>query len=443
MDRSTDVAKDSMASRPKLLFLAYRFPPFPSIASVRAGAIASNLAHIGWDVTVVTLDPRLLHNPDMTWGRQAERQLAEIRRIHTDMRWRFLVSGHVRRARHGPAWFAGGIGRRLAKWLGVSEHVGWVAAAMDACRRLTPADVDVILATGCPWEAFQVANLLGKKLRKPYVLDYRDLWTLGNPSLNSRRRQRERFEFRLLQQSAGATVVSPSLAELLRKHFPIEHTPLTIISNGYDPAEFEGVAAARFDEFAIVYTGTFNSPGRDLAPFMQALGELRRRRPDRDWRFHYYGDSGDYVRHVAERFQLGDRTAVHGRVPRHEALAAVRGAGATLIITSTSASPSLLERGVLTGKVFEAIGLGAPIVAITPPASDLDHILETVGRGKAFRASEIPAIVAYLDELLLGNAPPAMDPLAYSWPQLVHRLDRVLRSATGDLGTLATSPPDL
>ena len=43
--------------RPKLLFLAFHFPPSGSVASVRAANIAKHLSCAGWDISVAIPDP--------------------------------------------------------------------------------------------------------------------------------------------------------------------------------------------------------------------------------------------------------------------------------------------------------------------------------------------------------------------------------------------------
>src|SRR5215510_10711127 len=77
-------------SRPKLLFLAWNFPPVQTIASVRTWNIAKHLSRIGWDVTVVTPKTEIWRHLDSVDKANAEIQAEGIRRILTDHYWRFL-----------------------------------------------------------------------------------------------------------------------------------------------------------------------------------------------------------------------------------------------------------------------------------------------------------------------------------------------------------------
>src|SRR5262249_48952627 len=138
-----------------------------------------------------------------------------------------------------------------------------------------------------------------------------------------------------------------------------------VITNGFDPEEVAKIPRHDFGHFAIVYTGAFYPPKSTVAPLMAALGQVDKLdRQKRDWAFHYYGQQGDYVRRIAQQSCMEHRVVIHGSVMRREALAAVRGANIAVVITSVSAQGSLQDNGVVTGKVFEAIGVGAPILAI-------------------------------------------------------------------------------
>src|SRR5215813_12535122 len=83
-------ARTAVTRRPKLLFLAWCFPPAKSVAAVRAWNIAKFLVRLGWDVTVVTPDPSLWRGVEDPQTVTAELEREGIRRIPTGHQWRFL-----------------------------------------------------------------------------------------------------------------------------------------------------------------------------------------------------------------------------------------------------------------------------------------------------------------------------------------------------------------
>lgn len=420
-------ARQEVADRPRLLFLAFSFPPLRAISAVRAAAMAKYLGRSGWEVTVVTPDPALLQNADNAEQAVAHIDACGIKRICTGHRWRCLSSGHLKRSYHrGLRWFLGGICRRVAKMLDVDEMIGWYPEVERACARLKARDIDVVMATGSPFGAFKVAQRLSRRLKCPYVLDYRDLWT-GNPHARGRKPDHHaHVERRLLADCAAVSVVSPSMARYLGDRFGVDHKA-HVIPNGYDPIDFERIKPVAFGHFAIVYAGQFLPPKRTATPLMQTLRRVAELTPDASWRFHYYGPSGDHVREAATAFGVRSRVELHGEVPRRQCLEAIRGAGAAVVITSVLDAADIADRGIITGKIFEPIGLGTPVLLITPPQSDAATVIQTAGGGSAFVASNIEGMAAFLMDLMQGKVPASGQPGTYAWPSLVQKLDAMLQ----------------
>ncbi|MBN1394466.1 MAG: glycosyltransferase [Pirellulales bacterium] len=418
-----------MSERKKLLFLAFSFPPLQAVSSVRAANVAKHLGMLGWDVAVVTPDPRLWQSPDDMEQADEEIRSWGVRTIHTGHRWRWLSSGHVKRSyRRGVRWFMEGVPRWISKKLHVDEMIGWYGEAERACAKLQPGDIDIILATGSPFGSFRVAQRLGRRLQCPFVLDYRDLWT-DNPHVSRARRGHcRRIERQLLEECAAVSVVSPSMKQCLGEMSGLGGK-IHVIPNGFDPADFENVKAAGFDHFAIVYAGQFLPPKRSARPLMQALRRLTELGPARPWRFHYYGTTESHVREAAAACGVEDHVVLHGKVPRRQCLAAIRGAGAATVVVSVFDSGDLADRGIVTGKIFEPIGLGTPTLVVAPPGSDVHEVVEATGNGAVFGGSQVDEIAAFFADLMRGMVPESRHPEIYSWPNLIQRFDQMLQQA--------------
>jgi hypothetical protein len=413
----------------RLLFVTYTFPPARTAGSVRTWIIAKYLARSGWEVTVLTPDPSLWRHIESPEAIANSLEREGIRRLPTDHRWRSLVADNVKCANHGLPWFIGGIGRRVVPNLGIDRTVGWVKAAEEACTHLTANDVDVILASAPSFSAFTLAQRLAKKLQRPYVLDYRDLWSrnLHHPVPLAMRR-----EASVLAGCAAVTTVSPSWGLVLDRQFGIG-SKLHVVSNGYDPDQLAKVKPNDFGHFAIVYTGSLWPPKRVISPLMAALRCLNEsvHRSRDGWKFHYYGKHTGHVCEEADRFGVTARVMVHGVVPRSRALEAVKGAGVAVVITSVAESATPEENGMVTGKIFEAIGLGTPTLLIAPVGSDANAVTKITGLARTFAANDRDGIASLLSDLMEGKSLEPSDPTAYSWGNLVDGFDRVLRKVVG------------
>jgi glycosyltransferase involved in cell wall biosynthesis len=422
---------NTLNSHPKLLFLARPFPPSRTSACVRTWNIAKYLARLGWDVTVVTPEPSVWRHVDSPEAIDLQLRREGIRRILTNHRWRCLFPDFLKSWDQGPGWLMGGVCRIIARRLGVDNGVGWVKSAERACSTLRANDVDIILATGMPFSAFKLAKRLADRLHRPYVLDYRDPWT-GNPHSDRPARTAViREEARLLADCAATTIVSPSWGEALDRSFGLG-SKLHVIPNGYDPEELAGIEPYHFGHFAIVYTGNFYPPKRGISPVMAALKLLKEKMHGKDgeWRFHYYGGHANHVREEAQRFEVLERVVLHGNVPRAEALAAVKGAGIAVVITSVAEEATVEERGIMTGKVFEPLGLGTPILLVAPPGSDVEILAETTGLARRFTGSDVAGIASFLAETISVRAVKPKNLEAYAWTNIAKRLDAVLREAS-------------
>jgi glycosyltransferase involved in cell wall biosynthesis len=422
------------ARKPRLLFLAYFFPPAKVMASVRSSNIAKWLTRYGWEVTVVT--PR-----GSVWRRfeddtEAERELAQggSRCLRTPYRWRFLTPWYTAASFEKGRWLTTRVAGRLAAWargaagwLKIPLEIGWVLEAEKACAQLSSDEVDLVLATGTPFASFALARRVARRLRRPYVLDYRDLCS-DYPYPERRPRQLKlETERKVLSECTAATVVSPSMVRVIASRFKLG-SKLHLISNGYDAEALSKVPPHAFGHFGIVYAGSFHPPIRVATPVMAALARLKERgSAPKEWAFHYYGPHTAHVREAAEKFGLEDRVVLHGIVSRQEALSAVRGAGMAVVIASVASTGSPAVKGVLTGKIFEAIGLKTPLWVIAPAGSDLEEVLRVAGRGRRFSGDEIEAMASYLEDAMAGRTPPPGRSEVFDWARIGADLDRLLR----------------
>jgi glycosyltransferase involved in cell wall biosynthesis len=413
-----------LSKRPKVLLLAYSFPPVNKIGGVRARYMAKYLTRQEWEVTVVTPAAAVWNQVEAPERVEQDLAAEGVRVIRTGHAWRML-STEIVGWNGGAGWAVGGLIRRAARGVQIERESGWFAEAERACAGLTEHDVDVVLATGPPFGSFELARRIARRIGRPYVLDFRDLW-VANPHLPRSTADRlQRREEAVLEGCAAAIAVSPSLAESLGKRHRLDGK-IHILTNGFDPEVLNGVRPTDFGHFAIVYAGTFYPPKRVLTPITAALQELKSRATSKPWAFHYYGASDADVRREAASRGIEDRVVVHGKVSRDEALSAVRGAGVAAVITSVFPQGTLEDRGILTGKLFEAIGLNTPVLAIAPDGSDIESILKQTGLGRRFVGTAVSEIAEFLSTAM--ERPMTCGTLDYyGWPSIGGRLDQILR----------------
>lgn len=394
--------------------------------------MAKYLRRLGWEVTVVTPHPsvwRRIDNPEET---ASKINTEGIRRILTSHSWRFLRPQSLNYRNSGVRWFAAGVARKIARQLRINRDIGWIKGVNQACSALSPGVADIILATGSPFASFKLAKELSTRLGCPYVLDYRDPWTENPHRPTVARASVVREEECLLAGSAAVTIVSPSWGRALDRRFGVG-SKLHVLSNGYDPEELADIAPHDFGHFAIVYAGNFYPPKRVISPIMAALERLLKTTNgnNREWFFHYYGRHERHVFEEAKHFGISEKVVSHGWVPPSEALAAVRGAGLTVVISSVEGSTADEDKGIMTGKVYEALGLNAPVLVVAPQGSDLETLSKGRSTVKCLTGGSIHEMSDFISGLMCGSVPKAAPDGAFAWPAIAEKLDLILREAIG------------
>jgi hypothetical protein len=315
--------------------------------------------------------------------------------------------------------------------LGIGLDELWLGSCLRKCRQFKPGEFDAVLATGSPFSTFIAAKRVATRLAIPYVLDYRDPWSLNTLHRVPLAPFIRPIERRLLREASATLMVSPSECKAQTVSFQLERPPI-VLTNGYAPDELGGIVPASFTHFAVVYAGTFYKGSIEIDPVLKAVQVAARLRTGggTDVRLHYYGDD---IRHVMERamaFGAGDVVVCHGHVPRAQALAAIKGAGAVAVIAGIRERDDLANRGHVPGKIFEPLGMGMPVLLVAPEGSDATAIVDGAGAGRSFRASQTEAMAAWILEVAREPAKARYEPPnEYSWPVLATRLDEVLTRA--------------
>jgi glycosyltransferase involved in cell wall biosynthesis len=200
-----------------------------------------------------------------------------------------------------------------------------------------------------------------------------------------------------------------------------------VITNGYDPEDLFTVKPHHFDDFAMVYAGSFRPPKRVVTPIMAALQRLKAAAAH-NVSFHYYGEDSEHVANEARKHEVMNRVVLHGLVPREEALSALKGCNLAVVITSVSPEQRSEDNGMIPAKIYESLGLGNRILLLAPKNSDAGKIVEETGCGRSFTAAEIDDIASHINEVIDKRRHVETSPELYSWPHLVKRLDRKLRA---------------
>ncbi|MDM4718315.1 glycosyltransferase [Micromonospora sp. WMMA1363] len=369
--------------RPRLLIIAYVFPPSESVGARRPGELARFAVERQWDVRVLTATSAA---PDALGAGIPE---GGIFRIAPVPRTAQLVSS-VRRAeaqsrvgRRHLLTTLGTIGREI---LIPDACVNWVVPAVRQFMRTRDGwRPDVIVVTGPPASAYLVAARVARRLDVPWVADYRDLWTVGNdywPYGRSwwRRGIDHGLERRLLRSAACCVTISEPLAEIMRTTFGID---TKTVMNGIDRQPMPTVdvpgptwpAGPGSSTLTLAHTGRLNPGKRDPSPLLDAVSLLG---PEaRRVTVVFAGEDNGVARAATERAGVAESVTNLGEVSAEKSWRVQVEADVLVLVMWNDPR----DAGTVPGKFFDYLRARRPILMIGHPNGIVADIIRSRDAG--------------------------------------------------------------
>jgi glycosyltransferase involved in cell wall biosynthesis len=379
--RRPRAATGRRSSRPRIVYLAFYFPPTRASGVYRSRATANHLAAAGWDVTVISPQREFFTHYINSFDPSLE---ATVRAdVHVD-RVRFRGRAwepDVRRyswLRANVPALSKAINTKLENALFPDHYSPWIPRVVKRVlelHRQTP--VDLVLATGNPFSAFAAAWGANRLTGIPYVVDYRDSWTLnlfkdapafppGHPAW--------RWERRILDRAARIVFVNDPLLQWHAARYPQDAERMLVVQNGYEPeilgelppsspAVVDGVA--RPLRFGYLGTLTKHVP---VEPFLDGWRLARAADPRMAASsMHVFGHLGFFpasANALRAKLPRDGQDGVHyaGSVPKAEVGRAYASLDVLVLLLAGG-------RYVTSGKVYEYMAAGRPIVSVHDPDS--------------------------------------------------------------------------
>jgi glycosyltransferase involved in cell wall biosynthesis len=135
---------------------------------------------------------------------------------------------------------------------------------------------------------------------------------------------------------------------------------------------------------------------RDPRPFLQALHDS-----GVDAVARFVGDFRLTDREWAETLDLGDRLELVPYAPRAESLRLQRDSEALLLLVPDAGGRG---KGVLSGKVFEYLAAGRPILAVVPPDGAAAELIRETSAGTVVAPDDVEGIARALRDLASRHA---------------------------------------
>jgi glycosyltransferase involved in cell wall biosynthesis len=384
---------------PRVLYMSFFFPPSRASGVYRGRATANYLARHGWDVTVFAAPLDFLYRVIGSVDEQLTTTIDSRVRLHRPRMSLFPWEHDLRRYSRFRGLMpipALKLHQVLQRYLFPEGYGSWGRSAVgQALRMHSRTPFDVVLATGNPFAAFAAAWMFNRLTHVPYIVDYRDSWTLnlfddgpafppGHPAW--------RWERRVLKRASGIVFVNEALRAWHADRYPAQATKMMVVPNGWDPDLFDTDAPAEPARspsaplnFAYLGTITAAQPVEELgAAFRRA-----REHPElADARLSIHGHLGFFRNSQAELLNRLGLDAEGRHVDDDELGPAIRYRGPVSklgvsdvyrdsdVLVFMAAGTGGGARYITSGKVFEYMASGRPIVSVHAPDIAAREVLE-------------------------------------------------------------------
>ena len=248
-------------------------------------------------------------------------------------------------------------------------------------NRLRKEPVDVIISSGPPHTTHIFALQVSGTLGIPWIADFRDPWTqidfYHDLKLSAAAdKKHHRMERSVLEQADAVTVISPSMATDFRGLFDRSYE---VITNGYDEEDtvFSGVIETD-SKFSIAHIGTLTG-SRNPVSLWKALSGLVNEMPElqNDLEIKLVGKVDYSVTESLEAAGLGRFVKRTEYLPHSEVVKVQQQSQVLLLLINNTPN----AKSILTGKFFEYMASGRPVLCIGPCDGDAAAILKETETG--------------------------------------------------------------
>jgi hypothetical protein len=385
----------------KILIITYDWPPRNSIACHRPYSWAKYFSNRGFNVTILTAEKQLYDYP-LDLNLECIEKVEVITLKFPNEFNKFNLINKLNKNSKFFLFFRN-LNNLIKTFFGIDiDPRLWWSNAILLGKFKIKGDFDYVISTYGPQSAHYIAAHLKSQNNKiKWIADYRDLWSISHLSNLPlwKKKSLMQKEYNLLFGKADlVTTVSEELAIDLRKFLNIK---TEVILNGFDINNdllYENFKKKKIEKkslITIVYTGMIYIGRRDPSPLFQAISELG----TDNIVVEFYGSSSDTIFDLFKG-TLPKFIRCNGYVNREMSLELQKSADYVLLLESSNED----ARGVLTGKVFEYISSGTPIMSIgSKRDSAIGKLLNYTNTGKCFENNLIELKQELLNSQVMAN----------------------------------------
>ncbi len=258
----------------------------------------------------------------------------------------------------------------------------WIRPSIKYLNKyLSTQKVDVIISTGPPHTTHRIAYYIKKKHDIPWVADFRDPWTKIDFYHQLKLTKfsdglHKRMEKQVLSTATKIVTVSWSWAKDFEQIS--QRNDIQVITNGYDPQDFNSPKPELNSQFTICHIGSMNKD-RNPAILWSVLKDLTNEMPEflKNLKIVLIGNVDHSIIKSIQDNNLSSYLEKVDFLPHSEVIPILRAARVLLLPINNTPNSA----GVLPGKLYEYMAAKRNILCIGPPDKDAARILRETKSG--------------------------------------------------------------
>lgn len=388
---------ETILKKKNVLVVSSRFPPQGGIGALRVLKFVKYLGCFGWQPTVLTvkegafyyLDVGLLEeiphgiNVYRTYIFDPAEFYRKIKKLFSFGSPKKKVQKHrlssLEFEREKGVWSS--LKSLLVDYLFIPDSdIGWLPSALlKGLRIIHNKNIDVIFTSAPPFSNLIVGLLLKILTKKPWVVDYRDIW--AGSGLFAKQQKLIAAIHRVLEQKVikeADLVVSTTerTTKFLQNSFPIVDSRKYItITNGFDPSDFKRsiqIPKQRNPKCVIAHVGSITPAGASRT-FFEAIEQIPESVKS-ELEIVFAGGLNAPDRKFIEESNFNHSVQIKNFVSHSEAIKIQLDADILVCIYGKFKTGSLHR----SAKLYEYIASGKPILALIEVDSATGDLLSEV-----------------------------------------------------------------
>jgi glycosyltransferase involved in cell wall biosynthesis len=419
----------------RVLIITYYWPPSGGAGVQRWLKFARYLPEFGWKPVILTVDSSMAAYPfvDQSLASDIPDELEVYKTPATD----YFAFYKKDKSKIPSAGFATGPDKSLkgklmrfarGNFFIPDPRKGWNKFAFrKACELIDSQNIKHVITTSPPHST----QLIGLSIKKKYpgihwIADLRDPWTdiyyysefyptPVSKSIDSS------YEKKVLRESDRIITVGESLKDLFSKKLKGSEKKIDIITNGYDEADFNYENIYSPGIFTITYVGTLS----DIYPLQSFIGALKSyEEKGNKFLLRFIGSVSPLQKEFIKKEISTASLEFIPYVNHQTAIKYMLESSVLLLIIPDHES----NKSIITGKIFEYIASGKPVICIAPEDGDAASIIKSAGAGEVFGYNNEKGLFAYLINADIKYAGHTGNRSMYSRKNLTGKLTDILNT---------------